>query len=589
MKIKITSLPANKMAKGGNIRPPRDGGYSAQSGWALDLNGRVLDPTKSFHDPFTTNETIKPVDREDATMEAEKGESMTRQNPDGSLSTFDIEGKKHSQGGTPLQGKNGDFIFSDFKKLAFGGEILSNFGKSPESKKKFTPADLAKQYDLNKLVAITKNPDSDKLAIDTANRMIQERTNKLQQLAIVQEAIKGMPNGVPQLMGQNQQGQMQAKYGGFFQKGGEMSVPENSVNSSIYNTINNAWDSPIDQVNIPGAFYNPVADQNKNILKTTDITDQPRTPLSPEQINPTQEQSDQNNIINYSNYRRPRISTPDLINTLSNALVPPTKGAPIRSTPRVSIPGYVAPDTRAAIAAMQSSANGAMEANAITGDGARVRSSNLGINGNVFNELSKTLGQNALESSRGYNEAAARAAEAQTKQSFATQEANQLYNKEKDTANFNYEQSIRNYLSTQGKDISQGIKNANQIAWINSMHPNSPYYINSNYGPGYNKDYQPNLAGPGAQSGSNYAGAMREEFDALKKSFPSASDEELQKQAFAIVHGQRTSTITRPYQPGKTQIRNTGSPYLNGYNEDAADMYNQYQGVIGPGNNYSGQ
>ena len=99
-----------------------------------------------------------------------------------------------------------DFIFSDFKKLAFGGEILSNFGKSPESKKKFTPADLAKQYDLNKLVAITKNPDSDKLAIDTANRMIQERTNKLQQLAIVQEAIKGMPNGVPQLMGQNQQG-----------------------------------------------------------------------------------------------------------------------------------------------------------------------------------------------------------------------------------------------------------------------------------------------------------------------------------------------------------------------------------------------
>ena len=124
MKIKITSLPANKMAKGGNIRPPRDGGYSAQSGWALDLNGRVLDPTKSFHDPFTTNETIKPVDREDATMEAEKGESMTRQNPDGSLSTFDIEGKKHSQGGTPLQGKNGDFIFSDFKKLALGEKFF---------------------------------------------------------------------------------------------------------------------------------------------------------------------------------------------------------------------------------------------------------------------------------------------------------------------------------------------------------------------------------------------------------------------------------------------------------------------------------
>jgi len=507
MKIKITSLPTNKMATGGNIRPPRNGGYGNQSGWALDIGGRVLDPTKSFHDPFTTNETIKPVDRKDATMEAETGESMTRQNPDGSLSTFDIGGKKHSQGGTPLIGENGDFIFSDFKKLALGGEILSNFGKSPESKKKFTPADLAKQYDLNKLVAITKNPDSDKLAIDTANRMIQERTNKLQELAIVQEAAKGMPNGIPQLMGQNQQGQMQAKYGGFFQKGGEMSVPENSVNSSIYNTINNAWDSPIDQVKIPNAFYNPVADQNKNILKTTDITDQPRTPLSPEQINQpsTPEQSDQNNIINYSNYRRPQISTPDLINTLSNALVPPTKGVPIRSTPRVSIPGYVAPDTRAAIASMQSSANGAMEANAITGDGARVRSSNLGINGNVFNELSKTLGQNALESSRGYNEAAAKAAEAQTKQSFATQEANQLYNKEKDTANFNYEQSIKNYLSTQGKDISQGIKNANQIAWINSMHPNSPYYINSNYGPGYNKNYQPNLAGPGAQSQNSFA------------------------------------------------------------------------------------
>ena len=95
-KVRILKEPTEKMAKGGQMRPPKDGGYGNQSGWALDTGGRVLDPTLSTKNPFATNDTIKEVPREESNLEAEKNEELTRQNSDGTLSKFRIGGKKHS-------------------------------------------------------------------------------------------------------------------------------------------------------------------------------------------------------------------------------------------------------------------------------------------------------------------------------------------------------------------------------------------------------------------------------------------------------------------------------------------------------------
>jgi len=186
MKIQIVSTP--KMKNGGNadVRPPKSSGYADQtSTYSLNTGSRIFDPTFSVKEPFRASESIQEVPREFANLEAEKGEVLTRQEQDGSLSKFNIGGKKHYNGGTPLQGEPGDFIFSDFKKLAIGGPILEQFGKSVGTKK-FTPAEIAKQYDINKYKSILDNPDSDSLQKSTAARMVAGFTQKLGGLAVIQ-------------------------------------------------------------------------------------------------------------------------------------------------------------------------------------------------------------------------------------------------------------------------------------------------------------------------------------------------------------------------------------------------------------------
>jgi hypothetical protein len=127
--------------------------------------------------------------------------------------------------------------------MALGGPIISEFGKTPG--KKYTPADLAKQYDLTKYKAVIDDPTADPLAKRTAELMTQAYKKKLGKLAFVQESMKGFPQGVPQIaaetypelaekvMGrQEAPGQEmsneedeQAAYGGYYQKGGSTRYP----------------------------------------------------------------------------------------------------------------------------------------------------------------------------------------------------------------------------------------------------------------------------------------------------------------------------------------------------------------------------
>lgn len=175
--------------------------YGGQTGFSLDLKHRYkIYPDEDPRDLKLSN-YIKEVDREDANIEAEKGETVFGDfDNDGIFEHMEIGGKKHYEGGTPLDVPLDSFIFSDAKKLKIGGEILESFGKPEGTKSKYTPAQLAKQYKINKYKNVLEDPKiDDPIKLRTAELMIDNYNKKLSKLALVQESMKGFPNGIPQV------------------------------------------------------------------------------------------------------------------------------------------------------------------------------------------------------------------------------------------------------------------------------------------------------------------------------------------------------------------------------------------------------
>ncbi len=158
-----------------------------QLSWPLQMN--------QFSTPeIRTNRTLKPVDEEVSNLEAEKGERAII-NQDGLTTNFNIGGKRHSQGGTPLNLPKNSFIFSDTKDMKIKDPtILAQFGITSGV---YTPADIAKKYDINKFRATLADPDSSDLDRKTAEMMIANFNLKLAKLALVQESKKGFPQGIP--------------------------------------------------------------------------------------------------------------------------------------------------------------------------------------------------------------------------------------------------------------------------------------------------------------------------------------------------------------------------------------------------------
>lgn len=237
-KVRIKKAP--QMNMGGDMYSDQNPtmAYGGQIGWSLNLNSKR--PYTNMPDSKQDNlgKTLGPVDRNQSTYEAERGEVIVGDfDKDGNHETLTFGGKPHSQGGTPA--KEEGFIYSKTKKMALGGPIISEFGKTPG--KKYTPADLAKQYDLTKYKAVIDDPNADPLAKRTAELMTEAYKKKLGKLAFVQESIKGFPQGVPQIaaetypelaekvMGRqepqgqempNEEDEEMARYGGYYQKGG---------------------------------------------------------------------------------------------------------------------------------------------------------------------------------------------------------------------------------------------------------------------------------------------------------------------------------------------------------------------------------
>jgi hypothetical protein len=174
--------------------------FGGQLGFGLDLGiSKSIFGTGDDQD-INIRKTLAPVDRKIANVEAEKGETVVGDfDKDGQNEHFTIGGNRHSQGGTPLNLPDGSFIFSDTKKMQMGGQELTAFGKSADSNKKYTPAQLAKQYDVNKYKAILDDKNADPMEKRTAQMMMDNYQNKLSQLALVQEAKKGFPQGIPEM------------------------------------------------------------------------------------------------------------------------------------------------------------------------------------------------------------------------------------------------------------------------------------------------------------------------------------------------------------------------------------------------------
>ena len=150
------------------------------------------------------NTTLLPVDRDIANVEAEKGETVVTNMSRGLNNIYElynIGGKKHSKGGTPLllptdeDGSTGSsFIFSDSKKLLVKDPGLLNYfgikGKKPKTfaqiSKKWIPA-------INKAKEVLIDLGADRLAKQSAEMTLDNASFKIAALKLLQESMKGMP------------------------------------------------------------------------------------------------------------------------------------------------------------------------------------------------------------------------------------------------------------------------------------------------------------------------------------------------------------------------------------------------------------
>jgi hypothetical protein len=189
-KVRITHLPMART------------GYQVQGSLVNDvpaMGGRDYNAYIGKK-PKQDSKYLTSVPRDEANLEAEGGETAFGDiNGDGFPEHKIIKGKRHHEGGVPLNLPDGTFIFSDTKSMKISDcTILKMFNK-PCGKKSYTPAELAKPYDINKYRTMLEDPDSDEMTRRTAEMMIKKYVIKLGALALAQEGKKGFPQGIPEV------------------------------------------------------------------------------------------------------------------------------------------------------------------------------------------------------------------------------------------------------------------------------------------------------------------------------------------------------------------------------------------------------
>lgn len=148
------------------------------------------------------NSGLSPVDREDANLEAEIGEVAVKPDLSG---VYRIGGKKHFQGGTPLNLDPGSFIFSNDKKLRFTPQEkkVFEFKDGGQTQAENTPARILKRevnlnhYNNSANIVKDQERQYDEISRNSAGLMLQKYQEKLGQVAYIQESKKGFPTGIP--------------------------------------------------------------------------------------------------------------------------------------------------------------------------------------------------------------------------------------------------------------------------------------------------------------------------------------------------------------------------------------------------------
>lgn len=284
MKIKVKSLP--KALSGLEVR--LDPGLG-QNYKAMPWPGG---PAKLSADDASIRGVLPPVPWEMANLEAEKGEVIETPGPGGIPSVFTVGGKRHSKGGTPLKLAEKSFVFSDTGSMKIKDPIiLAQFGMAIK-KGGYTPAEIATKYKTDKYQKILRTPESDSRQKETAEMMIANYNLKLAKLALIQESLKGFPDGIPEVAmpyieqmqidpteffgeaEQPAQSNDQFRFGGgFYQNGSQVNIDP---------TIPSYWNSPygVNDFNaspINNIMMNEQAGQAQGkpgdpTYKTTDVT-----------------------------------------------------------------------------------------------------------------------------------------------------------------------------------------------------------------------------------------------------------------------------------------------------------------------------
>jgi len=193
-KVKIKKLPQARYGRNVKTGQQMDGALAIQP---TAMGGADIDQYMG-EKPLRSNNVVERVPRDEANLEAEGGETVYGDiNGDGMTEHAKITGPRHSEGGVPLNLPDDSFIFSDTRAMRLNDpDMLAGFGKSSGS---YTPAQLAKQYDINRYRTILQDPNSDAIDKKTAEIMIRNYNMKLGKLALAQEAKKGFPQGIPMI------------------------------------------------------------------------------------------------------------------------------------------------------------------------------------------------------------------------------------------------------------------------------------------------------------------------------------------------------------------------------------------------------
>lgn len=447
-------------------------------------------------DPYArTGNTLPEVPDHMANVNAEKQEQVLGNfTPDGLPSLMNVDGPPHTEGGKNLNLPDNSFIFSDTKSLKIKDpEVLKQFGQS----KPMTPAAIAKQYQLQKFTKVLADPKSDPVSKKTAELMVGNYTDKLQQLAQVQEGMKNHMG-----IGDNQQ-QPQlpvAQYGipgqGMDRHDDVFDVNSYGNNSQSQNSQSTIGNARRVRIQPPNQYYVPQPEQNwmQNQLGISGSQNIDQTPLAPIVQLPTSIPQP----TNMSQVSNPdtRLGSYGITDTKQQTNVPFTSPTPDKLGLANSLlnaatihryPGWIAPngavtpntvfeDPTRAIAAIQENANSQTYNNALSGNHKAAIANNLasqGIAGEQSANVAASVNNRNVETS---NRASAEVANI----------ANRLHEQNAARLSKMYEQNVissQQYDNALRESRNDAVKQA-QTAWndrskLSFLNATSPYFYDN--------------------------------------------------------------------------------------------------------------